>query len=331
MPNKKKRRGPPPRRPVTRRSFLEGKWRRLLAFGLVALGLLVVIFILLQRPGGGPQNGEPWKEFSGEKALQRVQAVVGLGPRTPESEAIKKARAYIHQQLEGNGWQVIDQPFVDRTPRGPVQFVNLIARRPDQPEGAKLFFVGSHYDTKTFDSIRFVGANDGGSSTGALLELGRVLNLHPNLARQIELIFFDGEEAYENFTRSDGLYGSRFFARKAKAAKHAQFYKGGIIWDMIGDRDLTITLPVDSPAALSQGIFAAASALQLRNHFTYSQGDMIDDHTPFNEVGIPTIDLIDFDYPPWHTSGDTMDKLSADSLQIIGQVTLYYLATEAFR
>jgi hypothetical protein len=330
MPNKKKRRGPPPRRPATSKSLLAGKGRRYLAYGLVAVGLLVVILILLLRRSG-TRYGEPWKEFSGGRALQHVQVIVGLGPRPPESDAIKKTRAYIHQQMEANGWQVIDQPFVSRTPRGPVQFVNLIARRPDQPQGTKLFFVGSHYDTKTFDSIQFVGANDGGSSTGALIELGRVLNLHPDLARRIELIFFDGEEAYQEFTRTDGLYGSRFFARKAKAAKHAQFYKGGIVWDMIGDRDLTITLPIDSPAALSQGIFAAASAMQVREHFTFSQGEILDDHTPFNEIGIPTIDLIDFDYPPWHTSGDTMDKLSADSLQTIGQVTLYFLATEAFR
>ncbi|HEY2714109.1 MAG TPA: M28 family peptidase [Chthoniobacterales bacterium] len=330
MPNKKKRRGPPPRRPPTRNTFPAGQWRRYLAYGLVALGLLVVVLILILRPNA-TRYGEPWKEFSGQKAFQHVQAIVELGPRPPESEEIKKTRSYIHQQMEANGWQVIDQPFASHTPRGPVQFVNIIARRADQPERGKLFFVGSHYDTKTFDSIRFVGANDGGSSTGALIELGRVLNQHPDLARQIELIFFDGEEAYERFTRNDGLYGSRFFARKAKAAKHAEFYKGGIIWDMIGDRDLTITLPVDSPAALSQGIFDAASALQVRSHFTYSQGDIIDDHTPFNEIGVPTIDLIDFDYPPWHTSGDTLDKLSPDSLQIIGQVTLYFLATKAFR
>jgi len=330
MHNKKKRRGPPPRRPTTRNTFLAGQWRSYIAYALVALGLLVVVLIVFLRPNA-TAYGEPWKEFSGQNAFQHVQAIVELGPRPPESEEIKKTRTYIHQQLEANGWQVIDQPFASRTQRGPVQFVNIIARRPDQPEHGKLFFVGSHYDTKTFDSIRFVGANDGGSSTGALIELGRVLNLHPNLARQIELIFFDGEEAYENFTRSDGLYGSRFFAKKAKAAKHAQFYKGGIIWDMIGDRNLTITLPVDSPTALSQGIFTAASALQVRSHFTYSHGDIIDDHTPFNEIGVPTIDLIDFDYPPWHTAEDTLDKLSPESLQIIGQITLYFLATEAFR
>ena len=297
-----------------------------LLFRILGLALLSLTGC---KPAGA--NEKPWREFSGDKALAHVQALVDLGPRPPKSDAIKKARAYIHQQLEATGWQVIDQPFEAQTPRGTVQFANLIARRPDQPLNEKLYFVGSHYDTKTFDSIRFVGANDGGSSSGALIELGRVLNQYPDLAARIELIFFDGEEAYEGFTKSDGLYGSRFFAKKARQASRAQYYGGGIVWDMIGDRDLTITLPPDSPVELARGIFAAADALQMRNHFTYYSSDILDDHSPFNAIGIPTIDLIDFDFPPWHTAGDTMDKLSAPSLQIVGAVTLYYLSQIALK
>ena len=192
-----------------------------------SLFLRIIGLVILSLTGCKPvsSKGKPWQEFSGARALAHVQALVALGPRPPESDAIKKARAYIHQQLEATGWQVIDQPFSARTPRGTVQFVNLIARRPDQPQSEKLYFVGSHYDTKTFDSIRFVGANDGGSSSGALIELGRVLSQHPDLAARIELIFFDGEEAYESFTDSDGLYGSRFFAKKARQASRAQYYE----------------------------------------------------------------------------------------------------------
>ena len=118
----------------------------------------------------------------------------------------------------------------------------------------------------------------------------------------------------------------------SQQAKSQNRYRGGILWDMIGDRDLTITLPPDSPPAeLARGIFAAADALQVRNHFTYSSEDILDDHSPLNAIGIPTIDLIDFDYPPWHTAGDTMDKLSAESLQTVGAVTAYYLAEFAFK
>jgi hypothetical protein len=90
-------------------------------------------------------------------------------------------------------------------------------------------------------------------------------------------------------------------------------------------------LPPDSPVALARGIFDAAAALKARNYFTYYGSEVLDDHSPLNEIGIPTIDLIDFDYPPWHTAGDTMDKLSAQSLQIVGAVTLYYLSEIALR
>ena len=95
---------------------------------------------------------------------------------------------------------------------------------------------------------------------------------------------------------------------------------------MVGDRSLGITLPADSPAAMARDIFAAAEALKLRNYFSYLDRDMLDDHAPLNAIGIPTIDIIDFDYPPWHTAGDTMDKISAQSLQIVGSVGLYYLS-----
>jgi Zn-dependent M28 family amino/carboxypeptidase len=182
----------------------------------------------------------------------------------------------------------------------------------------------SHYDTKLFDTIRFVGANDGGASTGLLLELGRALGQHPSLARKVELAFFDGEEAYENFSATDGLYGSRYFARQLQGEGAKQF-RGGILFDMVGDRSLGITLPPNSPSALAHDVFAAAEALKLRKYFSYLDRDLIDDHAPLNAIGIPTIDLIDFDYPSWHTADDTMDKISAQSLQTVGSVALYYL------
>jgi Zn-dependent M28 family amino/carboxypeptidase len=200
----------------------------------------------------------------------------------------------------------------------------------------------SHYDTKLFDTIRFVGANDGGSSTGLLLELARVLGQQPGLARKIELAFFDGEEACENFSETDGLYGSRYFARQlrgegakqpARSATHsaAGGLRGGILFDMVGDSSLGITLPADSPAAVARDVFAAAEALKLRKYFSYLDRNLIDDHVPLNAIGIPTIDIIDFDYPWWHTADDTMDKISAQSLQIVGSVALYYLAEVALK
>lgn len=277
-----------------------------------------------------------WEQFSGERALAHVQHLVDLGPRPPESEAIEKARVYIEEQLQSWGWTVSRQSFTDDTPRGKVKFVNLLARFPQKlpplvQAAAPSFLLCSHYDTKTFDTFRFVGANDGGSSTGLLIEMARVLAQQPNLAAKIELVFFDGEEAYENFSETDGDYGSRYFAQSIAKWKDSKPFRAGILFDMVGDRSLDITLPPDSPAQLAHDIFAAADALNARKYFTYFDADITDDHTPLNKIGIPTIDLIDFDYPPWHTADDTMDKLSAESLRIVGSVAAYYLSQLAFK
>jgi hypothetical protein len=271
-----------------------------------------------------------WQEISGEKALAHVQRLVDFGPRPSGSEAIEKSRHYIEDQLRRSGWQVKRQAFTDDTPRGKVQFVNLIAQFRGQRTAGPLFLLCSHYDTKTFDAIRFVGANDAGSSTGLLLELARVIGQHPNLAAKIELVFFDGEEAYDHFSETDGLYGSRNFARQLQGSNAKQF-RGGILFDMVGDRSLDVTLPADSPPEIARDIFAAAEALKLRSYFTYLDREMIDDHSPLNAIGIPTIDVIDFDYPWWHTAADTIDKISAQSLQTVGAVTLYYLSEFALK
>ena len=276
-----------------------------------------------------PVSKKIWNEFSGDKALAHVQALVDLGPRPPGSDAIARARAYIEEQLKSAGWSVSEQAFTDQTPRGEMKFVNLIARFGG---GAKpTFLLCSHYDTKIFDNFQFVGANDGGSSTGLLLELARVLALQPDLAAKIELVFFDGEEAVENFSQTDGIYGSRHFAKELAKTGSAKSFRAGILFDMVGDRSLDITLPPNSPPAIIAGIFAAAEALNFRNYFTYFDQNITDDHTPLNAVGIPVIDVIDFHYPPWHTADDTMDKLSPQSLHIVGSTSAYYLSELAFK
>ena len=291
--------------------------------------LLLIPIVCSNSMRAAPAN--IWEEFSGEKAFAHVQRLVDFGPRPAGSKALEKSRDYIEDQLRRSGWQVTRQAFSDDTPRGKIQFVNLIAQFSGQGKAASpLFLLCSHYDTKMFDAIRFVGANDGGSSTGLLLELARVIGQHPNLARKIELVFFDGEEAVEQFSQTDGLYGSRYFARQLQSGGAKQF-RGGLLFDMVGDRSLGITLPSNSPAEMARDIFAAAEALKLRNYFTYLGRDLIDDHAPLNAIGIPTLDIIDFDYPWWHTADDTIDKVSAQSLRIVGSVALYYLSEFALR
>ncbi len=300
-------------------------------------GWFCLVFLLTAcgGKGGAPNESSTanlWKEFSGTRALADVQHLVDLGPRPPGTEALEKARGYITQQLEGAGWKVTRQTFTDTTPRGAMKFVNLIATyTPKDGKSAPSFLLCSHYDTKFFENETFVGANDGGSSNGILLELARVLALRPKLAAKVELVFFDGEEAYVEFTATDGLYGSRYFAKQLQAEGKAKQFRGGILFDMVGDRDLTITLSPDSPRQLTLDIFAAAQALQLRQHFTFAPNNILDDHAPINAIGIPMIDLIDFDYPPWHTPADTMDKLSAESLEIVGKVATRYLSEMAFQ
>lgn len=296
----------------------------------IALAILCVIaFAACDRANTQSNQRKIWEDFSGDKALAHVQAMTDLGPRPPGTDAIEKTRTYLTKQLESAGWKVERQAFSNDTPRGTVQFVNLIATF--GAASTPSFLVCSHYDTKTFDNARFVGANDAGSSTGVLLELARVSAGRPELAAKLQLVFFDGEEAYVNFTETDGLFGSRYFAQQLVAQDKAKLFRGGILFDMVGDKSLTITLPPDSPAELAAGIFAAAETLKVRQHFTYFDNDITDDHTPLNEIGIPVIDLIDFQYPPWHTPEDTIDKLSAESLRITGAVATYYLAELAFK
>jgi len=273
-----------------------------------------------------------WKEFSGENAFTHVKRLVDLGPRPAGSAALEKSRAYITEQLKSFGWNVTRQTFSAKTPRGVMTFANLIATFPSSDRSVSPpFLLCSHYDTKTFDTISFVGANDGGSSTGLLIEMARVLGMQPTKAAKTELVFFDGEEAFENFTETDGLYGSRYFANELRDSKQVKRFHGGMLFDMVGDKSLTVMLPPESPADLASSLFAAADALKVREHFTYFDRDITDDHTPLNTIGIPVIDIIDFDFPAWHTAGDTLDQISAESLRIVGQVSLYALAHSELR
>jgi glutaminyl-peptide cyclotransferase len=319
--------------PGLRKFHAEGQHHRSRLQRGAFLIFVFLAFLASVLRAGPPQTSQEkiWEEISGEKAFAHVQRLVDFGPRPAGSEALEKSRVYIEDQLRRSGWRVTRQAFSDATPRGKIEFVNLIAQFPGQGSAAPSFLLCSHYDTKMFDTIRFVGANDAGSSTGLLLELARVIGMHPNLAAKVELVFFDGEEAYEHFSETDGLYGSRYFAKQLQRNRGVRQFRSAILFDMVGDRSLGITLPPDSPGEMARDIFGAAEALKLRSYFTYLDREMIDDHTPLNAIGIPTIDVIDFDYPWWHTAGDTIDKISAQSLQIVGTVALYYLSEFALR
>ena len=296
------------------------------------LGLASILsFVLLGacHPGSEARPvPDLWNLYSGERAFADVRALVDLGPRPAASAPLERARQYIIAEMEKAGWKIEKQEFEDDTPRGRIRFVNLIARYGGDP-ATQQAIICSHYDTKLFDTIRFVGASDGGSSTGALIELARTLAKDPGLARRMELVFFDGEEAFVQFTDTDGLYGSRYYAKILRDSGRFKQFKFGILWDMMGPKNLDITLSPDSPAGLTRGILKAADALRLRQDFTLYDRNIYDDHIPLLHIArVPTIDLIDFNYPPWHTAADTLDKLAPESLKAVGAVTLYYLRTQ---
>jgi len=294
------------------------------------LGLAAILSVLVACHPGSDAKPVPdiWTLYSGDRAFADVKALVDLGPRPAESAALEQTRQYIITEVEKAGWKIDRQEFKDETPRGTMKFCNLIATYGGDPTTQQAI-VCSHFDTKLFDAIRFVGASDGGSSTGALIELARTLAHDPGLARRVELVFFDGEEAFVQFTDTDGLYGSRYFSRTLRDSGRYKQFKFGILWDMMGPKNLEITLSPDSPPDLTRGILKAADSVNLRQDFTFFDREIYDDHVPMLHIAdIPTIDLIDFHYPPWHTADDTLDKLGPESLRAVGAVTLYYLRSQ---
>ena len=257
--------------------------------------------------------------FDGGRALDHVRALVGFGPRPPGSAAIEQTRAYIRRQLEAVGVKTVDQSFDADTPLGTVSMVNLRATIPgDRPER---IVIGGHYDTKLFRQFRFVGANDAGSSTAFLIELGRVLKPRKN-PFTIELVFFDGEEAFIQWAGTDHTYGSRHYVEAARRAGELASIKTMILVDMIGDRDLNIRRETLSTPWLTDLVWESAKALKMDAYFIDERMEVEDDHVAFLRAGIPAVDIIDLDYPPWHTPDDTLDKVSARSMEIVGTVLL---------
>jgi Zn-dependent M28 family amino/carboxypeptidase len=178
-----------------------------------------------------------------------------------------------------------------------------------------------HYDTKRMPEIRFIGANDGGASTGFLLEMARALAGRA-WRDEVWLVWFDGEEAFGEWSATDGIYGSRHLAARWARDGTLKRVKALINVDMIGDRDLGILQELNSSAPLRQLVWQAAADLGFGRHFLTSAAAIEDDHLPFLRRGVQALDLIDFDYPAWHTADDTMDKLSLNSFNVLGQVVL---------
>lgn len=258
--------------------------------------------------------------FDSNRAYEHVRQQVALGPRPAGTPANTSTRAYIVKTLAQAGLTATEQAFEARTPVGPVKMANVIGTIPG--ERAERIAIASHFDTKPIAEFRFVGANDGGSSTGALLELARVLKAGPKPTFTIEFIFFDGEEAFGEWRGTNHTYGSQHYVDTARKAGRLGSLRALVLLDMIGDRNLNLRRETNSTTWLTDIIWAAARKLGHGQVFLDEPFPVEDDHILFLQAGVPSVDLIDLDYPDWHTAGDTLDKVGARSMQIVGDVVL---------
>ncbi len=257
--------------------------------------------------------------FNADRAFADLKTMVGFGPRPAGSEALAKTRAYIVAELQKVGLKAQLDEFEAVTPRGRKKMTNIRASRPGTTPGV-IALVG-HYDTKIFDNMTFVGANDGGSSAAWVLEMARATS-DLRLQNTLEFVFFDGEEAVVEWTDDDSVYGSKHDVDRRLKAGTLRQLKALILVDMIGDKNLNIEKESQSTEWLTTTIWNTARSLGHTREFPTNDRAIADDHIPFKNAGIPVVDLIDFDYGPnhsyWHQAADTLDKTSGQSLKIVG-------------
>jgi Zn-dependent M28 family amino/carboxypeptidase len=263
------------------------------------------------------------KSFDAAGAFSHLEALVKLGPRSNASVGHERAMEYIESRLRDLNLKPARQTFVARTPVGMKQFTNIIADLPGSTQG--FIVVGAHYDTKPLP-FPFLGANDGASGCAVVLETARIFaESHAGLS--IRFIFFDGEEAFVRWGPSDSCYGSRYYVEKLDEAGRLQEILAMILVDMVGDADLCLEKDSASSDILKDLFWTRARALGLGRFFGTRSIGIEDDHIPFLDKGIPSLDLIDFAYGKggldnsyWHSPDDTLDHVSRESLEVVGRV-----------
>jgi hypothetical protein len=263
-------------------------------------------------------------EFDAMRAQEHVKNLVAIGPRPPGSEAIKRTQDYITRELKSYGLMVIEDSFRADTTRGPVPMKNITGELPGRR--SDIVLISGHYDTKP--QAGFVGANDGGSSTAAVLEMARVLaKTRPEYT--LWFVFFDGEEAFVDWSANNGMdntYGSRHMVSKLTSEGLIRRVKAMVLVDMIGDKNLDLLRDAESTPWMVNAIWKTARRIGQSEHFLEAEGGYSDDHIPFKDAGVPVVDLIDFNFGPsnryWHTNEDTLDKISGASLKVVGDVVI---------
>jgi Zn-dependent M28 family amino/carboxypeptidase len=275
--------------------------------------------MLLFAPLAAPAQ----QRFNGAKALGYAREFVAIGPRWPTSQGHLKAEGFLRSQFKHD--QLEEDTFTANTPIGAVPMRNFIVRFPGKKNG--VIVLATHYETNyPLRNINFVGANDGASTTGLLLAIGDQLRGKTLDGYSVWLVFFDGEEAIQSWSDSDSTYGSRHLAAKWGRDGTLGRIKAFILADMIGDKDLNIQRETQSTDWLVALVRQAAKKFGYDHYFFQTEKAVEDDHLAFVRRGVPSIDVIDLDYGPnnsyHHTAQDTMDKISARSLTIDGDVFL---------
>jgi len=276
------------------------------------------------QPAGAPSSASagPQPDINGNHVMQYVKEVVAFGPRPPGSPGHAKLEQYILSKLKGV--DVEQDKFTAQTPAGRFPINNIIAKFHGKKDG--IIVVAGHYDTNYPLPKTYVGANDGGSTTALLLALADHFRGKQLDGYSVWLVWTDGEEAFVKWTDADSLYGTRQLAHKWQQDGTAKKVKAFLLVDMIGDDDLDIQRDTNSTPWLTDVVSQAATGLGYQSHFFQQTIAIEDDHIPFAKIGVPVVDLIDFDYGYnnvfHHTPEDTIDKLSPQSLAITGDVVL---------
>jgi len=283
-----------------------------------ALNLTLLFFLLLLAP-----LTLCAQHFNGDKALNYAREFVAIGPRWPTSPGHLKAEQFLRDHFKHDN--VEEDTFTANTPIGPVAMRNFIVRFPGKKDG--VIVLSTHYETNyPLRTINFVGANDGSSTTGLLMAIADQLRGKTLDGYSIWFVFFDGEEAIQTWSASDSTYGSRHLAAKWGRDGTLGKIKAFMLADMIGDKDLDIERETRSTGWLVDLVRQAAHKYGYDRYFFQTEEAVEDDHLAFLDRGVPSIDVIDLDYGPnnsyHHTAQDTLDKVSAHSLTIDGDVFL---------
>ena len=272
----------------------------------------------------------PFAAFNGERAMDHVKKQIDFGPRPPDTEQLARTRAYITGELKSYGVNVSLDEFTAKTPQGEKKMVNIVGEIPGEIN--KLILITSHYDTKFYKDMQFVGANDPAASVATLLEIARVLRSVAEKPKMTyRLVFFDGEEAFcegwdecSTADAPDNTYGSRHYVTQLRAKNELTNTHAMILLDMMGYKNLELGRDPSSTRWLQDVIWQTGRELGYTKVFVdREEGVGGDDHEPFLQAGVAAVDVIQLtSYPHWHKADDTIDKISAQSMKIVGETVL---------